>query len=301
LLRFARNDGNSVPIVIADYSQAQFCQPNPDLLPDFLYSGTNVSLNYPENQKVIIDYSSYTPGENRYPLFTLKEKEAWLACDAQLQFIRLTYNDFDNQLIEFLKQKPQTVIILYSPENNIDEQKAFIQRLALEEVSNQIVIHLHYNEKELDVFRIKSATDAGSFFLDRLADGIFLSCHCGLDPQSPDTINPLAITSCSFGILQATGRRISKTEYIACPSCGRTLFDLQTTLKKIKEATTHLKGLKIGVMGCIVNGPGEMADADYGYVGAGVGRISLYKGKECVKKNIPEAEAVEELLKLING
>ena len=105
--------------------------------------------------------------------------------------------------------------------------------------------------------------------------------------------------SCMFGILQATRSRISKTEYISCPSCGRTLYDLQTTIARIKEATSHLKGLKIGIMGCIVNGPGEMADADYGYVGAGRGQISLYKGKECVLKNIAEEDAVERLVQLI--
>jgi len=232
----------------------------------------------------------------------MEEKDAWLSCNSSLQFIHINCSGFTEQWIELLKQKPETVLILSSTGNNTFEQKAFIRRLKIEKVSNPVIIHLHYNEKEPDTFRIKSATDAGSFFLDRLADGLFLSntCHRGLDPQPPNILSPVMLDSCSFGILQATGRRISKTEYIACPGCGRTLFDLQTTLKKIKEATSHLKGLKIGVMGCIVNGPGEMADADYGYVGAGQGRISLYKGKVCVKKNIPEAEAVEELLRLID-
>ena len=113
-------------------------------------------------------------------------------------------------------------------------------------------------------------------------------------------ITPQVLDACSFGILQATGRRISKTEYISCPGCGRTLFDLQSVIKKVKMATSHLKGLKIAIMGCIVNGPGEMADADYGYVGAGAGKVSLYKGRECVLKNIPEEQAVDELLRLVN-
>ena len=290
-----------VPIVIADYSQPQSFTTNPDFIPDYIYLGTNITLKRPAEQKAIIDFSAYAQGENRYPLFTLKEQDAWIACNSDLQFIRLTYTDLTVHLIELLKQKPQTVIILSSESNNIYQQKAFIERLTLEKITNPVIVHLQYNEEDLDLFRIKSAADAGSFFLDRLADGIFLqnACHCGHDPQSPALLNPVTITGCSFSILQATGRRISKTEYIACPSCGRTLFDLQTTLKKIKEATAHLKGLKIGVMGCIVNGPGEMADADYGYVGAGTGRISLYKGKECIKKNIPETEAVDELLRLI--
>jgi len=299
--------GLQQPVVISDYSQVQlYCLSghdpqspsiNSDLIPDFLYLGTNIALKRPLEQKVIIDFSAYIPDKNCYPLFTLNEQDAWLACDSDLQFIRLTYSDLTTYLIELLKQKPQTVIILSSSEiNNTYKQKAFIQQLAIEKVTNPVIIHLHYNEKDLDIFRIKSAADAGSFFLDRLADGIFLSS----DTNPNRILNPIEITECSFSILQATGRRISKTEYIACPSCGRTLFDLQTTLKKIKAATAHLKGLKIGVMGCIVNGPGEMADADYGYVGAGAGRISLYKGKECVKKNIPEAEAVDDLLRLIN-
>jgi len=278
------------PAVISDYSQAQSCSLNPDFIPDYIYLGTNTTLKCPAEQKIIIDFPAYVQGENRYPLFSVKEQEAWIACDLPLQFIQLTYNDLTNQWIELLKQKPQTVIILSSEDNNTYQQKAFIERLVRENVTNPVIIHLQYNEEDLDIFRIKSATDAGSFFLDRLADGIFIVNRTQMTQIS---------TTCSFGILQATGRRISKTEYIACPSCGRTLFDLQTTLKKIKEATAHLKGLKIGVMGCIVNGPGEMADADYGYVGAGTGRVSLYKGKECVKKNIPEAEAVEELLRLI--
>ena len=285
------------PVVISDYSQAQSYRINPDLTPDFLYLGTNLLLKRPLEQKVIIDFSAFIPGENYYPLFTSIEQNAWLACNSPLQFIRLTYFDLTDHLIELLKQKHDTVIILSSSEaNNTDEQKAFIRRLMTENVMNPVIIHLHYKENDMDIFRIKSATDAGSFFLDRLADGIFLS------NEIPVTCHASHVTvyECSFSILQATGCRISKTEYIACPGCGRTLFDLQTTLKKIKKATAHLKGLKIGVMGCIVNGPGEMADADYGYVGAGAGRISLYKGKECIKKNIPEAEAVEELLRCID-
>jgi len=286
--------GGEAPLVIADYSQAQTFTANPDMTPDFLYLGKNTSLKHPSSQKVIVDFSAYIPQENCYPLFTLAEQNAWLACDSSLQFIRLDCSDLSDHLIELLKQKPEPVIILSSENNDTFELKSFIRKLIIEKIAHSIIIHFHYNEKDLDIFRIKAATDSGSFFLDRLADGIFLSCHSSLV-----TRHPKSFTECSFGILQATGRRISKTEYISCPSCGRTLFDLQTTLKKIKAATGHLKGLKIGVMGCIVNGPGEMADADYGYVGAGPGRVSLYRGKECVKKNIPEAEAVEELLRLI--
>ena len=126
--------------------------------------------------------------------------------------------------------------------------------------------------------------------IDGLVDGIWVE-NAGIDGKD--------INALSFGILQATRLRMSKTEYIACPGCGRTMYDLQGTLARIKAATSHLKGLKIGVMGCIVNGPGEMADADYGYVGAARGKVSLYRRKECVEKNIPEDEAIMRLLKLI--
>ena len=133
--------------------------------------------------------------------------------------------------------------------------------------------------------------DMGALLMDGLCDGIFLFNQGNISPTVTDTT--------AFGILQAARTRISKTEYISCPGCGRTLYDLPGTIARIKAATSHLKGLKIGIMGCIVNGPGEMADADYGYVGAGRGKVSLYKKKECIEKNIPEEEAVERLIALI--
>lgn len=153
-----------------------------------------------------------------------------------------------------------------------------------------IILHRDYRETDIEALQLKAAVDFGTLLLDGFGDGIMLHNE-GYETMVTD--------SCMFGILQATRTRISKTEYISCPSCGRTLYDLQTTIARIKKATSHLKGLKIGIMGCIVNGPGEMADADYGYVGAGKNRISLYKGKECVLKNIPEEEAVERLVQLI--
>jgi len=137
--------------------------------------------------------------------------------------------------------------------------------------------------------RLKSAIGIGTLLVDGIGDTIRVSLS-----EDPENEIPVA-----FGILQATRARITKTEYISCPGCGRTLYDLQSTIKNIKQATSHLTGLKIGIMGCIVNGPGEMADADYGYVGAGKGKVYLYKGKECMEKNIPEEEAVEHLIALI--
>jgi (E)-4-hydroxy-3-methylbut-2-enyl-diphosphate synthase len=204
----------------------------------------------------------------------------------------VSYGDLNGEIIQGLKNEPQTLVFIRAAHNNVYEQKACIHALKNAGVDNRIILWNTYNESDLSTFQIKAATDCGSFFLDRLADGIMLSNRNSHLPVS-------AMDACSFGILQATGRRITKTEYISCPGCGRTLFDLQTVIKKVKSATSHLKGLKIAVMGCIVNGPGEMADADYGYVGAGKGKVSLYKGKECVLKNIPEEEAVAKLLELI--
>ena len=157
---------------------------------------------------------------------------------------------------------------------------------------NPVILKVTYNDNDLENLIIKASADLGPLLLWGYGDGIWIDA-----PEfSQEEINSL-----SLGILQATRLRISKTEYIACPGCGRTLFDLQDTLKRVKEATKELKGLKIGVMGCIVNGPGEMADADYGYVGAGPGKVSLYKGKQIIKKNIPSENAIPELLELINN
>ncbi|MDR1633246.1 MAG: (E)-4-hydroxy-3-methylbut-2-enyl-diphosphate synthase [Dysgonamonadaceae bacterium] len=281
-----------VPIVIADYSRATERDNAQSINPDFLYLGKNKSFPRPENQKIITDYEIFSFEKDEYPLFTARDKAAWQNSEAPLPFLCLNYSEINDDWIEHLIRKPQTVLILSSTTSSIFEQKSFAYRLMREGIKNPVVLQRRYKEKDLELFQIKSAADCGAFFLDNQADGIFLQ-------NETDCISPEDVNACSFGILQATGRRISKTEYIACPSCGRTLFDLQTTLKKVKAATAHLKGLKIGIMGCIVNGPGEMADADYGYVGAGIGRVSLYKGKECVKKNIPEADAVVELLRLI--
>ncbi|MDE6026537.1 MAG: flavodoxin-dependent (E)-4-hydroxy-3-methylbut-2-enyl-diphosphate synthase, partial [Muribaculaceae bacterium] len=171
------------------------------------------------------------------------------------------------------------------------EIMSYIDRFIAAGYRNPMVVSLRYDDTDLDSLRIKAAADFGILLLNGYASGIEI-----VNPNFDNAV----LAELELGILQAARLRMSKTEYIACPGCGRTLFDLQQTLKQVKEATSHLKGLKIGVMGCIVNGPGEMADADYGYVGAGPGRVSLYKGKELVLKNIPAEEALPELLRLID-
>lgn len=177
-------------------------------------------------------------------------------------------------------------------DNALGEGRLYFQRLKEAGDNSPVVICREYRTSDLEQLQVEASIELGALFLDGFGDGIRI-----MSPNIPQE----KVDSLMAGILQATRCRISKTEYISCPGCGRTLFDLQGTIAKVKAATADMPGLKIAVMGCIVNGPGEMADADYGYVGAGVGRISLYKGRECVLKNIPESEAVDRLLELIKG
>lgn len=208
-------------------------------------------------------------------------------------FMQMRLDTLTDEVAALLAKRPNIIVVAESDHvNPVGELRAMIHKMASQGVKNPVVIRRSYNEKNIDILRIKAAADLGVLLIDGLADGIWIENN-GIPA---DDINALA-----FGILQATRSRISKTEYIACPGCGRTMYDLQGTLARIKAATGHLKGLKIGVMGCIVNGPGEMADADYGYVGAARGKVSLYRKKECVQKNIPEDEAIEKLLNLIEN
>ncbi len=220
-------------------------------------------------------------------------KENLQEANEEMTFLQLKYKDLDKSLIDFLISKNNIVILLESEHiNPIGEIRAFVHTLIAEKCHTPILLMKAYNEKDLETFQIKSATDFGVLFVDGLIDGV-----CLLN-QSKEVTDE-QVVSTAFGILQASRRRTTKTEFISCPGCGRTLFKLQDVIGRVKERTSHLKGLKIGIMGCIVNGPGEMADADYGYVGAGKGKISLYKKQECIKRNVPEKEAVEELIDLI--
>ncbi|MGD9976484.1 MAG: (E)-4-hydroxy-3-methylbut-2-enyl-diphosphate synthase [Bacteroidales bacterium] len=207
-------------------------------------------------------------------------------------FVRLNYADLgDEEFLELIKGDLNVVLLLETSNGNgFAEQRAAFIRLMENGIKSPVIIHREYSDSDKESFQLKAASDAGALLIDGLGDGIMLTAP---------VVNDTDICSTAFTILQAARTRISKTEYISCPGCGRTLFNLQQTLQKVKASTLQLKGLKIGVMGCIVNGPGEMADADYGYVGAGPGRITLYKGKEIVQKNIPEENAIDELINLI--
>lgn len=229
-------------------------------------------------------------------------KPDYLASDIDLKkvntatdgaFVEITLDDLTTENIEKIKTLKDVVLVASSSHANpVGELRAVVHTLVNNGVTAPVIIRRAYNEASVETLRLKAAADMGVLLIDGLVDGLWLENSVGTATE---------LNSIAFGILQATRTRISKTEYIACPGCGRTMYDLQGTLARIKAATAHLKGLKIGVMGCIVNGPGEMADADYGYVGAARGKVSLYRKKECVEKNIPEEEAIEKLLQLIES
>jgi (E)-4-hydroxy-3-methylbut-2-enyl-diphosphate synthase len=207
-------------------------------------------------------------------------------------FLPMIYQELTSELIEALKTNPYVVVLLLTNHlNGVGEQRAFFHKLLIHEVTNPVIIGRHYIENVAEDLMLKAAADFGPLVLDGFGDGVFIINGGEVSAQD--------LHSLLFGILQAARLRVSKTEYISCPGCGRTLFSLEPTIAKIRAVTDHLTGLKIGIMGCIVNGPGEMADADYGYVGAGRGKISLYKGMTCIERNIPEDDAVEKLINLI--
>ena len=229
--------------------------------------------------------------EASLPLFTWNTTAAEGASGDTNRLLEIEYKDLTDDALEHLRTMRNTILVLSTQhENGLYEQRAALRKLADAGITLPVIIRRDYDDTLAEDFQLKAAVDTGALLIDGWADGLLLVAPHIAETQVRDT---------AFAILQATRRRISKTEYISCPSCGRTLYDLQATIARVKAATSHLKGLKIGIMGCIVNGPGEMADADYGYVGAGINRISLYKGKQCVLKNIPEAEAVEKLVALI--
>lgn len=282
--------GNFPPVVISDRCNGDF-EFDYSSMPDYIYIGKEDPENLPDTFRLLVDAPFWKERPNAYPYFIASEIEEMKQFDAALKFIRLTYNDLTDRALEILKEDKTAVVVLSTHHRNVvGSQRAALHRLLAAGCDVPVILHREYRETDKESLQLKSGADFGTLLLDGFGDGIMM-----LNSQCEASV----ADSCMFGILQATRSRISKTEYISCPSCGRTLYDLQTTIARIKEATSHLKGLKIGIMGCIVNGPGEMADADYGYVGAGRGQISLYKGKECVLRNIPEEDAVERLVQLI--
>lgn len=248
--------------------------------------------NIGENQVPVV----VAPGQNTTSATTLQTAPDYFAEESVTgTWIHLNIKDLTPEMIARLNANEHQVIVVETDNRNgAAEQRAFFLTLEKHKLRNPVIIKRNYGENELESLQIKASADLGLLLADGFGDGIWIE-----NKNTGNNITTEQIVSLGFAILQATRTRISKVEYIACPGCGRTLFGLQETLARIKAKTGHLKGLKIGVMGCIVNGPGEMADADFGYVGAGPGRVTLYEGKTVMKRNIPEKEAIDELIALI--
>ena len=228
--------------------------------------------------------------DRHFPLFSVAAYSNATIRSSELNFIQVEIESLTEDFISLLGKDKTVVLILQSEnENALAELRRAIALLIESELNIPVIIKRDY-ELDENGFQLYSATDLGGLLIDGLGDGCWIT-----DSNVPNKV----LNSTAFGILQAARARTSKTEYISCPSCGRTLFDLQETTAKIRNRTNHLKGVKIGIMGCIVNGPGEMADADYGYVGTGKGKITLYKGQEVVRRNIPSEGALEALELLI--
>lgn len=285
--------GDNVPVVIAARLDGDLMT-DPQFAPDYIYTGHQLPADAQKGVQYIVDADVWEGKPDTWPAFKGDQLPFVSSCNATLKFLFITYMGLNDEALACLKYHPEIVLVAQSNHpNRLGEQRALVHQLMQEGLSNPVVFFQHYAEEEKEDLQIKAAADMGALVFDGLTDGIFL--------YNQGSIPATTLDATAFGILQAGRLRTSKTEYISCPGCGRTLYDLQSTIARIKAATSHLKGLKIGIMGCIVNGPGEMADADYGYVGAGRGKISLYKKKECIEKNIPEEEAVEKLIELIKA
>lgn len=306
--------GHQVPRVVADFSTKekitaaslfalgyQYSVPLDkwnitDMACDYVFLGDKtVDFQIPGTLGFIYNHTTWLKEKEKprsYPFITSKDFLVGVERSAQINFIYTQLKDISDEFIDAVKADSTSVLLIdtYNDHGLAEQRRLFIE-LINRKCTVPVVIGRAYADLQTDQLQLYAATDMGGLLIDGLGDGIFIAAErCSSDKMINET---------AFGILQATRTRISKTEYISCPSCGRTLFDLQETTAKIRSRTSHLKGIKIGIMGCIVNGPGEMADADYGYVGSGPGRITLYRGKEVVKRNVPTPQAVDALIGLI--
>ena len=303
--------GGNVPIVMADFclkdniSTASFFALGAkysvpldkwhitDTAVDYVFVGDNdVDFEVPGTLGIIYNYNKWQEHKKGYPFLTVSKYLEELNFSDKLNLVHVCLSDLNERLFARLRIDATAVLLIDTyNRNGVSEQRRLFAKLMNAGVKTPVVIGRAYENLSEEQLQLSASSDFGALLLDGLGDGMFIAAeNCGSD----QSVNSLA-----FGILQASRTRISKTEYISCPSCGRTLFDLQETTAKIRKVTDHLKGVKIGIMGCIVNGPGEMADADYGYVGTGPGKITLYKEQIVVEKNIPETEAVTALINLI--
>ena len=266
-----------------------------DLGCDYVYTGDHVlDFMLPNGLKQIVNYDLFqtlSKKDHIYPLLFENQLINLKEVENHFSFIQINADKIEDKIIDQLKGLTQSIIILESFASNVlHSSRNVMIKFMKAGIQLPVVFKYHFGQFSEEAFRINLATNYGGLFIDGLGDGMLMSA---------DDLDTKLINETVFGTLQAARTRITKTEYISCPSCGRTLFDLQETTAMIRKKTDHLKGIKIGIMGCIVNGPGEMADADYGYVGSGKGKITLYKGQEVIKKAVPTANALDELIKLI--
>ena len=315
--------GDNVPVVIATRhpKQAAVEVSSAELpSPDYIYVQGELPEKQEKKQRYILDYDAYmnlaNSGcqslENVYPIFPVTGMPFISAINKDVKFLVLKFGTPSEEFLACLKAHPEVVVIcMTNHQNRLGDQRALAHQLMIAGVKNPIIFAQMYQHSTTDAstqpantpaslivspkeqFQLEAAADMGALMMDGLTDGLWLMNNGDLSQED--------VEQTAFAILQAGRLRMVKTEYISCPGCGRTLYDLRTTIARIKEATKGMKGLKVGIMGCIVNGPGEMADADYGYVGAGPKKVSLYRKQECVEHNIPEEEAVEHLLALIRA
>ncbi len=322
--------GKNVPVVVADFMLHSNIVPSDlqsigysyneatdkwfigDAAADFLYTSNKlVDFNLPGTLQVICDYATWITTQEHtkyYPLFDQNSYRAAATRSQTMNFIALDVSEEHTELLELVKQDETVILCIYSNvKNSVQQLRSFVNGLMQQDTQCPVVLAAESMHNNVDEQLIHFSIGVGALFLDGMGDGIWLINDPSrmIDQQVsgrtylPTKNNHQFLNNTSFSILQAVRTRISKTEYISCPSCGRTLFDLQETTARIRNVTNHLKGLKIAIMGCIVNGPGEMADADFGYVGSGPGKITLYRGKEVMKKNINSEVAVDELINLL--
>ena len=317
------NFGDSnVPRVIADLSNigrieygdlkaiGHFYLPEPDkwsmndMGADYIYTARQpVQFMLPNGLKEIVDHDLWIDQKdlNRFPLMDPHHLAGGYQMHPLMNFVRMRADDLHS--LDVIATHANVVVWLESVNRHARaDLRRFVFEMISRELTNPVILTRAVGHNSLEELQLEAATDLGSLLIDGIGDGIFLSRGFNQQDSREKALDTLrGHNQTGFTILQAARTRMSKTEYISCPSCGRTLFDLQKTTAMIRKRTDHLKGVKIGIMGCIVNGPGEMADADYGYVGSGKGRITLYKGQEIIKRGVPAEHAVDELIEIIKG
>ena len=307
---------SNVPVVVADFSNVNLSLNDlesigykydeatdkwilSDSSADFIYLGYNTSkIELPQNLFAIYNYHRWNELEEKKSVFPFSQLDDFITTEIKsdtLNFVQVTIKDIGKDSLQKIRDDKTVVLVMITNNSHgmAEQRRIFLELMALD-IHLPVVIKRDYKNLTNDQFILYSATDLGGLFLDGFGDGIWISNKS--DEKTTDT---KLVNRTAFGILQATRTRITKTEYITCPSCGRTLFDLVEVTNQIRSRTEHLKGVKIGIMGCIVNGPGEMADADYGYVGSGIGKITLYRGQEVVERSLNENYAVDRLIQII--